>query len=282
MPFDPQWLEASFPDLRDLTLIGRGGQKEVLRGQSITAGDTVVLKLCHLGSDRQRILREISAAQQLASSHVPNIVGYGEANSPVGQIIWLIEEYVEGQSLRGVLGDGPLPPADVAVVAMGVLDALVSAEAAHVVHRDIKPENMILRTDGEVFLVDFGIARHLDLASMTPSSAAVGPCTPGYSPPEQFRNLKHDIDGRADLFALGVTLYESATGSNPYLAGTADARAVLDRVQSTPLPPVPPSAGLPDRFVGLIWAMTRLRRNHRPRTADECREWLREALAETA
>jgi eukaryotic-like serine/threonine-protein kinase len=109
MPFDPQWLEASFPDLRDLTLIGRGGQKEVLRGQSITAGDTVVLKLCHLGSDRQRILREISAAQQLASSHVPNIVGYGEANSPVGQIIWLIEEYVEGQSLRGVLGNGPLP-----------------------------------------------------------------------------------------------------------------------------------------------------------------------------
>lgn len=279
MPFDPQWLEASFPDLRDLTFIGRGGQKEVLRGQSV-AGEMVVLKLCHLGSDRQRILREIDAAQQLASSHVPRILGYGEADSPVGQIIWLVEEYVDGTCLREALAEGPLAATEVARVGLGVLDALIAAEAAHVVHRDVKPDNILLQRGGEVRLLDFGIARHLDLASMTPSAAGVGPCTPGYSPPEQFRNLKHDIDGRADLFSLGVTLYECATGSNPYLSGTTDMREVLDRVESAPLPPVPSSAGLPDGLVSLICAMTRLRRNHRPHTAAECRDWLLEAAAE--
>ena len=173
MTFDPQWLDASFPNLRDLTLIGRGGQKEVLRGQAAD-GQVVVLKLCHLGSDRQRILREIRAAQQLASSHVPRILDYGEANSPVGQIIWLVEEYVDGRCLREALIDGPIAATDVARVGLGVLDALTAAEAAHVVHRDVKPDNILLRRDGEVCLLDFGIARHLDLASMTPSAAGVG------------------------------------------------------------------------------------------------------------
>ena len=279
MAFDPAWLTANFPNLDDLVPIGRGGQKEVLRGHDAVRGD-VVLKLCHLGSDRARVLREIDAAQQLASARVPRIVDYGEVGSPVGMIIWLIEEYVEGVCLRDRLAaGGALPSNEVMHVGLGILDSLVAAEEARVVHRDVKPDNILVRSDGAVFLLDFGIARHLDLMSVTPSSAASGPCSPGYSPPEQFKNLKHDIDSRADIFALGVTLYECATGSNPYLADTTDVREVLRRVEASPLPPLRTDTGISVDLRDLIWAMTRLRRNHRPRSARECQSWLKQIRA---
>jgi serine/threonine-protein kinase len=207
-------------------------------------------------------------------------VDYGEVGSPVGMIIWLIEEYVEGVCLRDRLAaGGALPSNEVMHVGLGILDSLVAAEEARVVHRDVKPDNILVRSDGAVFLLDFGIARHLDLMSVTPSSAASGPCSPGYSPPEQFKNLKHDIDSRADIFALGVTLYECAMGSNPYLADTTDVREVLRRVEASPLPPLRTDTGISVDLRDLIWAMTRLRRNHRPRSARECQSWLKQIRA---
>jgi serine/threonine protein kinase len=280
MTISIRWLEAHFPDLVSFASIGKGGQKEVFKATR-RSGGTVVVKLFHPGSDPGRALREIQAVKSLASDRVPEIYDYGTARSPVGDVIWVSEEYLEGESLRARLQRGPLDAADVMRIGSDILRVLVLAEGAHIVHRDIKPENILLCSANSVaYLLDFGIARHLDLPSMTASSAAAGPNSPGYSPPEQFRNIKRDIDSRADAFALGVTMYEALTGTNPYLAETSDRTEVERRVLARPLPPLPSTTQAPEKLRRLIVAMTRVRRNHRPDTLSECRDWLDEAIAQ--
>src|SRR5690606_10231964 len=103
---------------------------------------------------------------------------------------------------------------DVVRLSLHTLETLAAAETANVVHRDVKPGNIISCTDGSFWLIDFGIARHLNLHSLTDSNQLWGKGTPGYAPPEQMRNAKPSIDGRSDLFALGVTIYEAASGAN--------------------------------------------------------------------
>jgi serine/threonine protein kinase len=97
-----------------------------------------------------------------------------------------------------------------------VLEALERAETVQIVHRDVKPDNIMCDGEGNFWLLDFGIARHLELSSLTPTASPFGKMTLGYAPPEQCRNVKGDIDSRADLFALGVTLHECATGRNGF------------------------------------------------------------------
>jgi eukaryotic-like serine/threonine-protein kinase len=91
--------------------------------------------------------------------------------------------------------------------------------------------------------IDFDIARHLRLESLTATAAAFGQFTWGYAPPEQCRNIKAQIDARSDLFALGVTLYECATGSNPFRKGARDPLEILSRIEGMPLPPLSLSIG---------------------------------------
>jgi len=92
-----------------------------------------------------------------------------------------------------------------------VMEALERAERSQIVHRDVKPENIMQDSAGGFWLLDFGIARHLDLSSLTASGLPYRKMTLGYAPPEQCRNFKREIDSRADLFALGVTMHECAT-----------------------------------------------------------------------
>lgn len=270
------WLQAQFPDLRSFNSIGKGGQKEVFTATR-SSGETIVVKMFHPGANSERALREIRAVQSLASDHVPEILEYGTANSPVGDLIWVTEEYVDGESLRARLQGGALDVSDVVRIGRDILGVLVQAEQAHIVHRDIKPENIQLASEDGAYLLDFGIARHLDLPSVTATSAMLGPNTPGYAPPEQFKNLKHDIDSRADEFALGVTLYEALTGTNPFWIGTSDPEEVVRRVEYSPLPPVPAAIHVPEQLRQLITAMTRVRANHRPDTLSDCLEWLNDS-----
>ena len=158
-----------------------------------------------------------------------------------------------------------------------ILETLVAAGAVGVVHRDIKPANVIIDSACDAWLIDFGIARHLGLLSVTPTSAFMGPHSPGYAPPEQFANSKLDIDSRADLFALGVTLYESLEGTNPYMAGAASVDEVLTRVASMDLPRVTARDGVSSGLADLIQSMTRRPLSQRPASAAEALEWLRES-----
>jgi serine/threonine-protein kinase len=276
MAVDPAWLAREFPKLGNIESLDAGGQKDVFSART-GDGDRVVLKLFHATANPERAVRELNAVAGLTDSRVPRVLEVGTARSNVGQHIWFIEEFVEGETLRKRLQHGPQSPGDVRRWAEQLLTTLVAAEAAAVVHRDIKPENVILDTKGDAWLIDFGIARHLGLESVTPTSAFRGPHSPGYAPPEQFENSKHEVDTRSDLFALGVVLFECIEGANPYLLGAANADEVLHRVASTDLPRITPQAGVSASFADLIQSMSRRPRSQRPKSASEALEWLRES-----
>jgi serine/threonine-protein kinase len=200
----------------------------------------------------------------------------GLARSPLGDVIWLREQIVSGVTLRDRFARSTLTPKDVMRLGLHVLEALAAAEAVRIVHRDVKPENIIVAQDGSYWLLDFGIARHLDQQSLTATGLAFGLGTPGYAPPEQFRNVKSEIDARSDLFALGVTAYESVEGVNPFLQGARDVAEIIRRVETKPLPPISKRIDKDGQFCDLVIAMTRVQRNHRPASAADALQWMQE------
>jgi serine/threonine protein kinase len=278
MPIDIAWLQATFPDMSDFHPIGQGGQKLVLGAKY--GGQDVVLKVLYPKTDPESVRREILAVQQVRSPRVPRILDHGVANTNVGPCVWLREELIRGSSLRRVINDGPLPPLSVLRLGLHLMEALEGAERAQIVHRDVKPDNIMHDVDGDFWLLDFGIARHLDLSSLTATELPFGKMTLGYAPPEQCRNVKTDIDSRADLFALGVTLHECAVGRNVFFdPPPRDRLELLRRVEQVLLPPLnlPIVAG--ESFRDLIATMTQKNRIHRPRTVAEASVWLQEICA---
>lgn len=267
------WLQATFPDLHNTAPLGQGGQKLVFSATHSHDGE-VVLKLFQPSQSVEEVQREILAVQQVGAPKVPAILDHGSVPTPLGNVYWLRERRIAGTSLRDRLSHGPLPPREVVKLGRDVLESLVRAEQVAIVHRDVKPDNIIIDGAGVYWLLDFGLARHLSLSSLTASAQPLGKITLGYGPPEQCRNDKPSIDSRADLFALGVTLYEAATGTNPFLYGARDALEVLRRIEHLPLAPLALPLVDSDSFRDLIAAMTQKRRDHRPASAAEALQWL--------
>ncbi len=272
------WLQQQFPDLSSFVALPPTGQKSVFLASHKTDGD-VVLKVFLRGADRERIIREIDAPLKIKSPRVPQILDKGSLASPSGNIIWLRERRIAGSNLKDTLSAHGKRSVDAAMrIALHVLEVLEAAEIAGVVHRDIKPGNIIIAPDGSAWVIDFGFARHLDLDSVTSSAAAFAPCTPGYAPVEQFTNQKTDVDGRADLFATGVTIYECLHGENPFVKGTKGPLEALDRIKKTALPRIS-ATGCPSEFVDLIDAMTRGKLDHRAPNVAYASKWMRELAA---
>jgi len=269
----PDWFAAHFPQLAQVIQIGAGGQKLVYSAVEATRG-SVVLKLLRPPVDKEEARREILAVQTVASAHVPVIYQYGVAPSEWGDVFWIIEQLIPGETLRQIVAAGALPPTDILRLARDISEPLLAAETCNIVHRDVKPDNIMRSQDGTFWLLAFGLARHLGLSSLTATALPFGKLTPGYAPPEQFRNHKKQIDARSDLFALGVTLYEAATGVNPFRAGARDPLEMLKRVEKEPLPRLTLELTPAKEFEDLVAAMTQRRREHRPRTAREVVEWI--------
>ena len=209
------------------------------------------------------------------SPRVPRILEQGECDTPMGTCSWIREQRVQGETLRAHL-PRLLPPNEVLRLTHQMLQALRDAEKVNIVHRDVKPDNIMLDKSGNFWLLDFGIARHLDLQSMTPTANPYGKVTWGYAPLEQCRNFKADIDARADLFALGVTIHEMATGINPFRDKARDPLEVLRRVETLNLPPLQLPIAAAESFRDLLSAMTQKRRGHRVSTAHEALAWCEE------
>jgi serine/threonine-protein kinase len=275
MSTDAAWLQQTFPVLSNLTPLSQGGQKCVFSGTHPTQGN-IVLKFFHPQTDLGRARREVEAVVRIQSPRVPRIYEVDVATCTIGPLVWVLEQRLDGQNLRERLKAGPFEPAAVMRLALHVLEALTAAEQNHIVHRDVKPENVMVDPAGNYWLLDFGLARHLDKESLTATGAPFGVGTPGYSPPEQFRNRKDDIDGRADLFALGVTLYECVQGMNPFREGARDVGEVFRRVETQPLPPISRQIDPANQFRDLVQAMSRARRDQRPASSAEALAWIQE------
>ena len=279
-PVDPVWLQATFPDLSDFRPLGQGGQKIVFAARHPTEGN-VVLKIIHPRTDAETVRREILAVQQVQSPRVPRILEQGEVDTTLGRCVWLLEQQILGDTVRTMLQAGPLSPQSVLRLGLHVMEALERAETVQIVHRDVKPDNIMCDATGNFWLLDFGIARHLDLASLTATASPFGKMTLGYAPPEQCRNIKGDIDSRADLFALGVTLHECATGRNGFFEPhPRDQLELLRRVEQLVLPPIMlPIVGA-DSFRELLKALTQKNRIHRPRNVSGALAWLHEVCSQ--
>ncbi|MFQ5701241.1 MAG: serine/threonine-protein kinase [Acidobacteriota bacterium] len=221
-------------------VLGRGSMGIVYHARDPLIGRELALKKMHppefaesdpSGKLRSRFARELKAVGRL--SH-PNIVMvYDAGNMDDEGASFIAMEYVPGQTLREkVPRDTTMPPRGVLDLAMQVARALEYAHAQGVVHRDVKPANILIRNDGLVKLADFGIAR-FGASELTNASGSIG--SPSYVAPESLRGGV--IDGRADLFSLGVVLYELLTGSKPF---QAEALAALFQ-QVLCDDPIPPS-----------------------------------------
>lgn len=271
---DVVWLSTQFPDLTNLARLGAGGQKVVYSANHATHG-AVVLKLIQPNQDVERVRREILAVQQVNSPRVPVIHSQGVLPTPSnGDVFWVIERRIEGAPLRTSVAAGPMPLVDLCRLGRHVLEALVGAAAARIVHRDVKPENLMRDTGGDFWLIDFGLARHLSLDSLTLTAALGGHGTLGYAPPEQYRNWKREIDSRADLFALGVTMWECATGQHPFRHGARDPADVFRRIENQPLPALT-IAGDNGGMSAFITTMMQPRVDHRPSSPADALDWLR-------
>lgn len=278
MSIDPAWLGTEFPNLTAIAPIGQGGQKVVFSATHPTDGE-VVLKLINPTHNPEDARREMLAVLQVQSPRVPKILEHGVVPTSFGTSIWIREQRVNGITLRECLQSGPLDTTRLLKLGLQTLEALVAAEQVHIVHRDVKPENIMCDANDDFWLLDFGLARHLQLTSLTATAAHWGKGTPGYSPPEQLRNLKPNIDARSDLFALGITLYECATGVNPFIRGTRDILERVRRTETLALPPLSLGFGAANDFRDLVMTMAQKRFDHRPTTAAEAFEWMKEVCA---
>ncbi len=270
---DPGWLVHQFPNLTDLQALAAGGQKQVFTATHANDGE-VVIKLMHPGTDPARTERELEAATKVQAPRMPRIFEHGQLTGDTGTIVWFREQRIPGEVLSARIRAGTLAHHELLRLALHVSETLVAAEAVSIVHRDVKPANIIVDPQSEFWLIDFGVARHLDLESLTATVAPGGCGTIGYAPAEQCRNDKPDIDARADLFALGVTLYEAATGGNPHVEGARDRFEIIRRASTQQLPRL--GRPLPDGFADLVATLAQPNPVHRCQTAREAHEWIKE------
>lgn len=271
-----QWLYDNFAELSGIAPLAPGGQKWVFQCQHPKFGLSV-LKLIKPGASRylDRELEAIARLGQISSENVPKIYGHGTISSQVGDLIWLLEEYVDGIDLHQLLRNGPLGRERLLRLASDLVSTSEDAESVSVVHRDIKPMNIKIDSKGNAWLLDFGIARILDLESKTRTDSPIGPHSPGYSAPEQFRYQKRRIDGRSDLFAIGVVLHESATGMNFFIEGARDRNEILHRVENERLPDFDLDWDAEGLFRDFVTALTQKYPHQRPLNCAEAADWLR-------
>ena len=240
---------STFPDLENYDVIsplGRGGMGEVVLAKDKRLKRKVALKLLpsYYASNEERLRRfEQEAFTASALTH-PNILTVYEIGHS-GDSYFIATEFVEGQTLRQRIRAGAIPIHESIEIAIQVANALQAAHVAGIVHRDIKPDNIMIRPDGFVKILDFGIAKltetaqHDDATTIpaggyeTATGQVIG--TPAYLSPEQARGLK--LDGRSDLFSLGVVLYEMLFGRQPF-TGPSAADVMVAMLEKDPaIPP---------------------------------------------
>jgi eukaryotic-like serine/threonine-protein kinase len=271
-----EWLEGQQPlvgqtlgHFQILAPLGSGGMGEVYLAEDIRLGRKVALKLlpAQLTADAERLRRFEQEARAASALNHPNILTIHEIGEADDRY-FIVSEFVEGQTLRARMASARMQLGEALEVATQAAGALAAAHAAGIVHRDIKPENLMLRPDGYVKVLDFGLAKLTEppaLAIDTQALTAGGFSTESgvvmgtvhYMSPEQARGQK--VDARSDIFSLGIVLYEMITGRAPFEGATSsDVIAALLAKE-----PLPLSQFLPEIPVELEQIVTKALRKDR-------------------
>ncbi len=261
-----------------LSLLGRGGMSEVYLALDTRLGRKVALKLlpAQFTQDEGRLRRFVQEAKAASSLNHPNIITIYEIGE-IGDSRFIATEFIEGQTLRELIANSQLNPGEMLEVAAQVTGALAAAHAAGIVHRDIKPENIMVRPDGLVKVLDFGLAKLIEPLQtktvtegpmMSRYSTEVGMVlgTVNYMSPEQARGQK--LDARTDLFSFGVVLYEMITGRPPF-AGASTADVIASIIYKEPQPLTRLTLEVPEALKWIVSKALRKEREDRYRTARE-------------
>jgi serine/threonine protein kinase/Flp pilus assembly protein TadD len=245
-----------------LAPLGAGGMGEVYRAKDSRLGREVAVKVLpsDVAANPDRLARFEREARTVAGLNHPNIVTLFSVEDENG-VRFLTMELVQGQSLTELVVPGGLPVTRLLELAIPLADALVAAHERGVVHRDLKPANVMVTSEGRVKVLDFGLAKLGELADVpSPNSAAPTVEAPvstagqllgtaPYMAPEQIRG--EQVDARTDLFALGIVLYELATGRRPFRGGSFGelSSAIL---RDPPEPLTASRSDLPAELAGLV------------------------------
>jgi serine/threonine protein kinase len=265
----------SISHYRIVSSLGRGGMGEVYLAEDLHVERKIAIKLLRgkWMHDAERVRRFEQEARAASSLNHPNIVTIHDIGQ-TGSIHYIATEFIDGQTLRQKLKNGRFELSDKLEVIIQIAEALAAAHAAGFIHRDIKPENVMIRKDGYVKVLDFGIAKRISSReaaeedttsqSITATGSVLG--TAHYMSPEQARGQK--VDARTDIFSLGVTIYEMLTGQQPFTGDTEiDVAAAILTKEQEPLEHAAP--GTPIELRRLVNKALRKRPEERHQTISE-------------
>jgi Tol biopolymer transport system component len=268
----------SFGNYRILRRIGAGGMGEVYLAFDIRLGRQIALKFlpAHTASDEKLVRRFQQEARAASALNHPNILTIFEVGKFEHEH-YIASEFVDGATLRARLRQGRLELYDALEIITQVASALVAAHSAGVIHRDLKPTNVMLRPDGYVKVIDFGLAKRTSRAygelndeSVTQPGTMLG--TADYMSPEQARG--EEVDARSDLWSLGVIFYEMLSGGRPF-EGETHYQVVARILESEPKP-IDPALGLPVEIEQVLTRCLQKEREQRYESAAQLYSALRE------
>ncbi|MFQ5744929.1 MAG: serine/threonine protein kinase, partial [Acidobacteriota bacterium] len=237
--------------------LGAGGMGEVYLGEDTRLGRKVAIKVlpAEFASDPERLARFEQEARAGAALNHPHIAVVHDVGSETGEdgstTHFMVQEYLEGQSLRGRLDKGALPLDKTLDLATEVGEALIAAHKSGIIHRDLKPDNIFVTGDGHAKVLDFGLAKLTEGMALAGTSASMSPTmlgtiagqvmgTAGYMAPEQIQG-DVEVDRRADLFAFGCVLYEMVAGKRAFSGETVlDTLHAIARTEPQPLREIEP------------------------------------------
>ncbi|MCB0209339.1 MAG: protein kinase [Anaerolineae bacterium] len=256
--------------------IGQGGMATVYKAFQFTIDRYVAIKVLpgQFARDPNFVKRFEYEAKAIATLEHPHILPVHDFGAD-GSLYYMVMRYVEGGTLSDMMGR-PLPYERIVQYVGDIARALDYAHRQGVVHRDIKPSNMLIDQHGEILLTDFGIAKIVEGANATQLTATgniIG--TPAYMAPEQAQGAK--VDGRSDIYSLGVVLYELLTGQPPYQAETPFAIALKHISEPLP-PPRKIKADIPEAFEQIVLKAMAKEPDHRFDTAAQMADALHAAL----
>src|ERR1700733_4738413 len=233
-----------------LQMLGEGGMGTVYKARDREVDRLIALKvirpeLAQNADALHRFKQELILARQVTHRNVIRIFDLGEADG----MKFITMEYIEGRDLKSIIREkGKFTPKEAEKIVVQVCKALEASHAEGVIHRDLKPQNIMVDEQGKVSVMDFGIARSMEMVGgMTQTGALVG--TPEYMSPEQAKG--QHLDARSDLFSLGIIFYELLTGNSPYKADTAMA-TLWKRTHEAARPPIELEPGIPPAVSDMV------------------------------
>ncbi len=263
-------------------VLGRGGMAEVHRGRDIRLGREVAIKVLRSDIARDptfqaRFRREAQAAASLNHPAIVAVYDTGEDSAAVGDVPYIVMEYVEGRTLREVLkGEGVMEVRAAMSFAADICAALDFSHRNGIVHRDVKPGNVMITPAGAVKVMDFGIARAVSDSSVTMTSTAAVIGTAQYLSPEQARG--ESVDARSDVYSAGCLLFELVTGSPPF-TGDSPVAVAYQHVREDPRPPSTINPAVPASLDAIVLKAMSKNPANRYQSAAEMRTDLLRAVA---